>query len=150
MIATAAEPVDVENQVNCLLAVDFLDRASQFSRRRVVIILIAAARKRRKRCGALIAASLPTMSLSSMPPTAYPCCLTHSSILALPSNPCSSPEIAANRSVARKGSFPPVPVRLNNLAHSMLTATPEASSSAPGASRLGSITSVARCQNARK
>ena len=46
MIATAAEPVDIENQVNCLLAVDFLDRASQFTRRRVVIILIAAARKK--------------------------------------------------------------------------------------------------------
>lgn len=85
--------------------------------------------KTRTRCGPPGAGSAPTMSLSIIPPTAYPCCFTHSRRCEAPSNPCSSPERAANKTVAR----PPCPAAaalLSNRADSSITATPEESSSA--------------------
>src|SRR6266446_1868975 len=105
--------------------------------------------KSRTRCGAPAAGSAPTISSSSMPPTVYPCCFTQSTRCVLPSSPCSSPETAAKSIVARYVPRPPkvtptlgplACALLSSRAHSTLTATPDASSSAPGASASGSIT----------
>ena len=64
--------------------------------RRIAIVDLAILRKiRRTRCGAPGAGSAPTMSLSSIPPTVYPCSFIHSSRRYAPKSPCSSPETRA-------------------------------------------------------
>src|SRR5260370_9967642 len=80
------------------------------------------------------------MSSSNIPPTVSHCCFAHSTRCVAPSNPCSSPDTAAKRIVARYVPRPFAPALLSSCAHSTLTATPDASSSAPGASAAGSIT----------
>src|SRR5262249_56111365 len=79
-----------------------------------------------------------------LPPFVYPFSLTHSPRSPPPRNPCSPPKPAANRIVARRPLLPLAASLLNPRAHSTLTAVPDASSSAPGASAFGSMTSDGR------
>lgn len=84
------------------------------------------------------ARELPTMSLVNMAWTFVPAALKLSARYADPYRPCSSPATAAKTIVAAGRRF------AITRASSRATATPEASSSAPGASPVASITSVAR------
>jgi hypothetical protein len=78
------------------------------------------------------------MSLLIMPAISTPFFLASSAKCVEPNRPCSSPATAKKMSVASK--------RWNAImqASSMATATPEASSFAPGAALSASITSPAR------
>ncbi len=80
----------------------------------------------------------PTMSLFSSASTCQPSAVASFARWRLPFSPCSSPATAAKTMVAAGLSLD------STRAHSRLTATPEASSFAPGASARGSITSVLR------
>ena len=91
----------------------------------------------------------PTMSSVIIPPTWYPCPVSHSFSRLAPSSPCSSPATAAKTRVARN----PPGRAASASAERIDTATPEASSSAPGASGRGSITSEgmeSRCPETTK
>jgi hypothetical protein len=84
------------------------------------------------------AVELPTMSLVNMPCTSAPWSWKTCAMWSDPYNPCSSPATAANTSVAL-GRWV-----ANTRASSIETATPDASSSAPGASAVEFMTSVTR------
>lgn len=84
------------------------------------------------------AVELPTMSLVNMACRSTPEVRNCSAMWVAPYSPCSSPATAANTRVA-------LGLRVaSTRASSRETATPEASSSAPGASLVESMTSVTR------
>ena len=81
---------------------------------------------------------LPTMSLVNMACTSVPAALYCAAMNRAPNRPCSSPATAANTMVAfgRRLAM--------TRASSIDTATPDASSFAPGASAVAFMTSVTR------
>ena len=80
----------------------------------------------------------PTMSLLNMPCTSAPAAVICCAMKVEPYSPCSSPATVANTRVP--GNWRVAKIR----ASSSTTATPEPSSSAPGASLVKSSTSVTR------
>jgi hypothetical protein len=78
------------------------------------------------------------MSLVNMPCTSVPAALYWAAMYRAPYRPCSSPATAANTMVDFGARFAMI------RANSMDTATPDASSSAPGASAVAFMTSVTR------
>jgi hypothetical protein len=80
----------------------------------------------------------PTMSLVNMAWTSAPAALNWAAMYRAPYRPCSSPATAAKTIVDLGARF------AITLASSMDTATPDASSSAPGASAVAFMTSVTR------
>ena len=80
----------------------------------------------------------PTMSLLNMPCTSLPAAAICAAMKAEPYRPCSSPATVANTRVPGNWRV------ANSRASSSTTATPEPSSSAPGASLVKFSTSVTR------
>ena len=80
----------------------------------------------------------PTMSLLNMPCTSLPAASICAAMKAEPYSPCSSPATVANTRVPGNWRV------ANSRASSSTTATPDPSSSAPGASLVKSSTSVTR------
>ncbi len=80
----------------------------------------------------------PTMSLLNMPCTSFPAAFICAAMWAEPYRPCSSPATVASTTVPGNWWV------ANSRASSRTTATPEASSSAPGASLVKLSTSVTR------